>query len=687
MSTTSNKEAISPPTNSSTNRGSKRPDARESLAAQTAGKAERRTKRARNVGRLARKSRVEELANLFRYTAVKQNPTLDLDHPDTAALAREMAEAVCRRYQRLEQWEEHYTPACYTPRGRRANEVVVHALLQIPQIAYLKQLLAHRPGSGRKATGGGLMQASTFLWMALAQDNANVSKTLLDHEGSPKRAWALGYPEPGSGYKAFLKTMRACLGRHDPLLAKHIMVDLAREACEEMDETGRPAVPGAVRYLAADGFLVKANVQQRAALDETELRLRCRKLRRARFVIYTSTRSHLQSPNELGGDDGPQRPATAQPEESAPAQGTAKSRAKAKVVQTILKTCFGYKVVSLHCVRLNQPVIADVFPANMDERAAVLELLRDLFDLWPDAPVHALIGDGLYDSEAFCQKLVRDWGIQPVFSKGKVHGSYNDWVADSDDQKRIGVNGVPCCAHGLMRFKRKANYWDAEKRSAEGLRRGEPAPDFDKFRIRWQCPVGSCAEQATYPARNARLYTLYPHIGLDDLQTMEDTLHEAELRRWKDACRSAQEFGQPQPAEPGPPSPTQVHGELPAARLLLRASANAVEAAWSAMAGGFQGNHAPLRAAWVQEDEEMDWLLMISLLGLAARRTAFRRNLVARSEQEAVDLGLTEIATREKPAIGPTAQAVARAEANRPVELKVPHTWYGERLPEHTGAV
>ena len=650
------------------------------LRGEASQKAQNRMNRVRNPGRLARKGRVDELRSLLRYAVVKEHPHLALESPETKRRADEQAAEWLKRYDRLESFAAHYTPVHYTPRGNRAREVIVHSVLCVPQVAYVLAALRHRTGQGAKATGGLQMQIGIFAWMAFSQEEANVTQAIHGLRGHAKRAWALHYPRLGAEYKALLKSMRGCLRRNDPDLIKHAMVDLAKEAYKALDDRGRPETPGAMRYLATDGFLVKSNVEQRQGVDDADKQRMRKKRRNIGYVIYTSLRSFQQDQTDLGGDDHPSR--NSPPEGGTRASsrrgsstGGRRRQAEGRALQMIRK-CHGNKVVSLHCVRLNQPVIADVFPAEVNEREAVLCLLEDLFLLWPDAPVYALLGDSLFDSETFCFELVFSWGIQPVFAKGKEYGADNAWIAHSKDTSRRGRNGVPCCSHGLMRFLRKADYWDADKRAAAGIPRGDLAPTL-AFRIRWQCAVGRCPEQSTYPRENARLFTLYPQLGLDDLLAMDKVLHREELRRWHDDCLAADAAGTPRVPKPVRPTPTRAHGEYPAARILLQASANAIESSWSLMAGGFQGNHGPLRAAWVQEDRDMEWLLMTAVLGIAARRTVFRKGLYDKSEAEAKRLDLLRIPTAEDPAPGPTAEQVDEAGAARPVLPKRPETWHG----------
>jgi hypothetical protein len=54
----------------------------------------------------------------------------------------------------------------------------------------------------------------------------------------------------------------------------------------------------------------------------------------------------------------------------------------------------------------------------MGERDACRQLLKTLFELWPDCPMHTLIGDSLYDQEeAFAMELEFDWGLHRCFPR------------------------------------------------------------------------------------------------------------------------------------------------------------------------------------------------------------------------------------------------------------------------------
>lgn len=632
-----------------------------------AKRVERSAARAKNVGKTQRPARLQELTVILKAQLMLDGK---IDPLTAERRAREEADAIVRRYARLDKRLKALAPHYSTTSDTDwIPEVLVHALLRQPHFRFISKLLSRKPSEarGNKSKGARQLPVATFLWMALACETANCKAVLNSFAGHSKRAWAVHYPAEGPKYKSLLKTMSACLKRNDPEVVKHLMVENARKLAAQTDPSGKLIVPDAMRYLATDGLLVKAPVAQHNGVnDEHKALLRGPERKNVGFIIYRSTRSFEQDPHAGGGDDGPHR-------------GSPDADAAAPVVSSgVMKVCHGYKVVALHSIRLNVPVIADVFPADQDERKAVLLLLKELFKLWPDADVHALVGDSLYDSEMFCNELVFNWGIQPVFTKGRVHRKENDWTANSQDKERIGVNGVPCCKHGLMRFAKKQDYWDADKRRENGLDRGLPAPTKN-FRIRWKCTAGICGEESTYPKHNARLYTLYPHLSLDALQEMEDAEFERQLSEHAQACADAKAAGTAPPPEPKRPTPTQTHGDYATDRLILRAYGNTIESLWSQLTGGYQGNHSTLKAAWAG-DHEMRWLLLLGLARVTGKRLVILDDDYESARSEAETLDLLRIPTADNPQCGPTAQQLEAALNARPLPApEAPPTWPAHR--------
>jgi len=620
---------------------------------------EERLKRLRGFGTSARQRRLDRLdVVLTRRNQLKDG----VNEYEARRRARDEIHELLARYQHLEKEAQDLAPSWISPDPDDLHDHIwTHAVLQVPQVAFIKRELERRcaSGRGRKPKGFRQLPVAVFNQMALGGEAPDVTATLKSFQGNPFRMWALHHPEAGPDYKALLKSIKATLARTPVSLAQHTMVDLARELTEETDQEGRLLHPGAMEILAADATLVQAPIDQNKPLNEKDAqRTRGRKRPKVGYVIYRSDRSFEQTEKREDPDRG------YEPRQAGDAAHTDRRRPPKKV-------CHGYKLVSLACLKLNRPVIAGLFPANVDEREATLELLDLLFELWPDAPVKVLAGDSLFDSARFCDDLFFRYGIDPVFARGRAPSKKFDYV--EGNAERPGFDGVPTCEHGLMEFHKREKWYDADRRRDLGIPRGMPAPDRDA-RIRWKCPAGVCKEQASWVRKNPRLYTLYPRIDLKTLERLE-----ADQRAAIDAQRKA--AGK----KPSRETPRQsVRNRRAARRIVIEARRNLIESVFASLKADQLAGVARLKAYWA-EDAQMEWLLLMHLVGLLARVHAWTDDGYARALEEAQSLDLTRIPTPDNPGCGPTAAELRDAIATRVTEIpRPPLTWH--RPPAHTEA-
>jgi hypothetical protein len=595
---------------------------------------------------------------------------------------RERLGELTSRYTRLAERAKALAPAYATPKQKFIAEVLIHALHFVPSMAWVMKML-ERPAKdnrGRRGRGARQYPLRVFLWMALAQETANVKQTYDSFRANAARAWAMHYPQKGPEYSSLLKTMRSALTRNDVAMVQHAMVDEVRRLADRRDEDGELLVADALAYVKADGTLVRAFLPQRDGIDQTQRTLmRGQRRKHAGFIVYRSKRSFQQNPHHAAGDDN-----LPEHERADSTEGTGKAK------PALITICHGYKVVALHVIRLNVPLIADVFPANVNEREAVLELLDRLFEIWPDCPIYAMAGDSAFDSTKFCDTLVFDYGIQPVFTRGPKYAASYPWHQDTAVTETVeidgvkherllkGINGIPCCDHGVMVRHKVDQFWDAPRRAADSIKRGQPAPSRDA-RLRWKCAAGICKGRATYPRRNARLYTYYPRLSLEDLEQIDNDNWARINDEWEAEKAAAAAEGRPAPDQPARPNPVKVHGTLPLDRILLNAYGNTIESLWSQMKGNFSGNSAPVKAAWAG-DTEMRWLIMVSLLGIVARRVAHLDGLYEQSLAEAAQLSVDQWVTAENPQAGPTAEQYAEVRSKRQPFPVRPASWRGDGL-------
>ena len=137
-------------------------------------------------------------------------------------------------------------------------------------------------------------------------------------------------------------------------------------------------------------------------------------------------------------------------------------------------------------------------------------LLPLLFDVWPDCPMHTIVGDGLYDDQHTCFDLEARWSLHPIFTRltprnttTRIRGGGTARVCD----------GQPSCACGPMRFYQREGFYNHEQRRLDGLPRGAMAPNIKLARVRWRCPNNRCKEISTYFTEDPRDHGWWPRRG------------------------------------------------------------------------------------------------------------------------------------------------------------------------------
>ncbi|MGC9220457.1 MAG: hypothetical protein ACP5H2_03765, partial [Solirubrobacteraceae bacterium] len=278
-----------------------------------------------------------------------------------------------------------------------------------------------------------------------------------------------------------------------------------------------------------------------------------------------------------------------------------------RVGKFISKRCHGYKWVQISSLKLGGlTLIGGLFPSSVNERAATLVLLEQLFELFPELRQQReiyLVGDALYDNSVdFAYTLLFKYGIFGVFPR---HGSL------AQDLPYVSTGGVPVCdqercAGVECRRKDARSFPTPLYRLNHGLAAAgewvlrpnhETLPDeekiWDEAHTRWVCPA--CGkEYKTRFAEHPRLYTYLPHGGTSELAML---------------------------------------------RVSLLCYRNVIESAFSSMKGmGFAGTRLH-RAKWA-DDTEMEHLAWMAATSMTARRLVHANGSYARVWQDAQALKL-----------------------------------------------
>jgi hypothetical protein len=173
-------------------------------------------------------------------------------------------------------------------------------------------------------------------------------------------------------------------------------------------------------------------------------------------------------------------------------------------------TRIGWKAVVIVDQATMLPIVWTLASGDAVEHRVLLDvLLPKLFELWPDCPMDTLVGDAAYDNEETCRICEQRYSLHPVFTRQTSRSA----SAASRRGREVSVtNGQPSCVCGPMEFHRREGFYTAERRLADGTRRGAVAPDVKNARIRWRCPHGLCDEVSLWAHASPREHTFWPRV-------------------------------------------------------------------------------------------------------------------------------------------------------------------------------
>lgn len=463
--------------------------------------------------------------------------------------------ALPNRDEVLEQFDATALPCVAPPTRAIRSEVMVGAILRLPAVSGLLGYLRARTGSNGPVPARAVA-AAVLVRLAFMKGDPEIKPAYESFDaGQTLQAWAHDYPEGGPTLEGgFYDAFDTMLDKRDPTEAVECNVALVKWI--------ERLFPGFVKIALTDGSDVLAPVRQVRPKSPEHRRLILQALAdrrmRIQFRVYT---------DENG-----------------------------EVIVKVL----GYKLVLISIGTI--PLIWKLAEANCDEREVVLELLEQLFQLWPDCPMKYLVGDAYFDhSKEFNRKLLFNWGLVGVFPKAEAYAR---------DLPHVAHDGVPHCRHGEMTLDRRADFpIGAAWRRKRGLAPGEPA--MVDPRLIWTCPLDVCRNLTTRPRHDARLYTYLPRGG---------THKSAALRT----------------------------------ALLLRR--NAIESLFRCL-HHFGVARKEGRPAWAV-DCDMDWLVSMALLQLTGRALAWESGLYAEVKQRARERRLLDQPRSTDPTPGPTAAEV-----------------------------
>ena len=189
---------------------------------------------------------------------------------------------------------------------------------------------------------------------------------------------------------------------------------------------------------------------------------------------------------------------------------------KQKVSASLSKFWRGYALVPLVDIATGRPVVWVLVSAKINEHDLVDELLRLLFEIWPDAPVTALVGDSAYDIRETYELCELKYGIHLIAVRKPSHARHG-WDVDAADSKRIhwfNGRGVTFC----RKHKQPMKLVGYEFSKRDGLEPGESSK-VGGFRVRAKCmhdkpgDENKCGTPGLPMSLDWSAFPFYPHHG------------------------------------------------------------------------------------------------------------------------------------------------------------------------------
>ncbi len=169
----------------------------------------------------------------------------------------------------------------------------------------------------------------------------------------------------------------------------------------------------------------------------------------------------------------------------------------------------GYYLVVLVDYCTGRPIVWMLVDASWDEAKTLHELLRVLYELWPDCPLKTIVADGAWDEDWAHELCEMNYGVHLVARRTTKEVVINAKHFVSERESELidyfdGLGQVFCRAHHKP-LKRLGN----EFPKRDDLAPGEPAADA-QFRLRLRCEDG-CGTPSLQMRRHWTALSYYPH--------------------------------------------------------------------------------------------------------------------------------------------------------------------------------
>jgi hypothetical protein len=169
----------------------------------------------------------------------------------------------------------------------------------------------------------------------------------------------------------------------------------------------------------------------------------------------------------------------------------------------------GYYLVVLVDYCTGRPIVWTLVDASWTEARTLHELLRVLYELWPDCPMKTIVGDGAWDKDEWHELCERHYGLHLVASRTsdprKLDAKHRLPERESELIDYFDGRGqVFCRAHN-----KPLSYLGNGFPKRNDLAPGEAAPEA-QFRLRFRCE-GGCGTPSLQMKRHWTALAYYPH--------------------------------------------------------------------------------------------------------------------------------------------------------------------------------
>ena len=171
----------------------------------------------------------------------------------------------------------------------------------------------------------------------------------------------------------------------------------------------------------------------------------------------------------------------------------------------------GYYLVVLVDFCTGRPIVWTLVDASWDEAKTLHELLRVLYELWPDCPLKTIVGDGAWDEDWAHELCEVNYGVHLVASRTderRLNAEHPVSERQSEVIAYFNGRGEAFCRAHREPLKRLGSGFP-KSRDELGLAPGEAAPEA-QFRVRFKCEHG-CGTPSLQMRRHWTALAHYPH--------------------------------------------------------------------------------------------------------------------------------------------------------------------------------